>query len=275
MAIGTVPSQYQALTLFEDGRHVRRLTGVGLMRDLLRVRANVDTIFIYDDFLTEAEDQTNGFWITTNSTNATALLVPDTANGIARIGTGVTDNEYGLFAGQLSFNTSLNPLIVTSVKSNAVTSVKIEVGWSDSQTNAGCVNAYDTPTSTGADYAVAIVDTDGTNGDLWAFVTDGSTANMNATATQSGEAIGSVPATQTTAAAAVYDRIGITLRAHTAAITTAQMYRNGKRLAAHGGATASQIKGAIAICPFLFAQSRTTTSRLVDFDYAIIMQDRS
>ena len=101
MAVGTVPSQYQALTLFEDARHVRRLTGVGLMHDLLRVRANVDTIFIYDDFLTEAEDQTNGFWITTNSTNATALLVADTANGIARIGTGVTDNEYGLFAGQL------------------------------------------------------------------------------------------------------------------------------------------------------------------------------
>ena len=269
------PSQFQALTLFEDARLVRRLTGVGLMRDLLAVRANVDTIFIYDDFLTEAADQTNGFWIKTNSTNATCSFVADTAQGIARIATGVTDNEYGLWAGQLSFNTSLNPLIIASVKSNAVTSVKIEVGWSDSQTNAGCVDAYDTPTSTGADYAVAIVDTDGTNGDLWALVTDGSTTNMNATATQSGEAIGSVPATQTTAAAAVYDRIGITLRAHTAAITTAQMYRNGKRLAAHGATTASQIKGAIAICPFLFAQSRTTTSRLVDTDYVIIMQDRS
>ena len=271
------PSQFQALTLFEDARHVRRLTGAGLMRDLLAVRANVDTIFIYDDFLTEAVDQTNGFWIDkVSGAGASAETVPDTANGILRLIGGTDDNGYAGSVGQLSFNTSLNPLMVTSIRVNAVTSFKVEVGWLDAQTHAGAVNAYDTPTSTAADYAVAVCDTDGTNGDRWAFITDGSTANMNATATQSGEAFGSVPATLTTAAANVYDRIGITLRAESATVTKAQMYRNGKRLAAHGATLASQIKGAIAIAPWLFFQTRVvTTNRRADVDYAIIMQDRS
>ena len=62
------PSQYAKLTIFEDKKHVRRLVGLGLMHDLLRVNANVDTIFIYDDFLREAVDQTNGFWIDKVST---------------------------------------------------------------------------------------------------------------------------------------------------------------------------------------------------------------
>ena len=269
------PSQYQKLTLFEDARHVRRLTGAGLMRDLLRVNANVDTIFIYDDFLQEVLDQTNGFWIKQNSTNATALAVPDTANGVARVTTGTTDNEYGSFAGQLSFSTELNPVLITSVRANIVTGFKAEVGWTDAQNDAGAVNAYDTPTSTADDYAVGTVDMDGTNGQLWALITDGSTTNMNATATQSGEAFGAAAATLTTAAANTYDRMAVTLRALSATVVTAQLYRNGKQLAAHGAALANQIKGGIAICPWLHGQTRNTTSKRIDWDYVILMQDRS
>ena len=45
------PSQYNKLTIFEDKKHVRRLVGLGLMHDLLRGNANVDTLFIFQDFL--------------------------------------------------------------------------------------------------------------------------------------------------------------------------------------------------------------------------------
>jgi len=274
------PSQYQKLTLFEDGRHVRRLTGVGLMRDLLRVNANVDTIFIYDDFLREALDQTNGFWIAkTNGTGASALIVPDTQGGILRLIGGTDDNGYGGQAGQLSFQTHLNPVLITSIRCNAVTSFKVEVGWTDSQADAGAVDSADTttPTSTAADYAVGIADTDAnTSSDLWMLSTDGSTANMNATITASGEAVGAAAATPTTAAIDTYDRMAVTLRALSATVVSAQLYRNGKLLAQHGGALANQIKGGIAICPWLFFQTRVvTTNRRADVDYAIIMQDRS
>ena len=271
------PSQYAKLTIFEDKKHVRRLVGLGLMHDLLRVNANVDTIFIYDDFLREAIDQTNGFWIEKVSTG-TAEIAPDVAGGVLRLTTGAGDNAYVGAAGQLSFNTSLNPVLVTSIKSNAVTALKVEVGWTDAQNDAGAVNDADatTPTSTASDYAVGIVDTDAnTNSDLWMFATDGSTANMNATMTASGFAFGAAPATITTAAADTYDKMAVTIRAISATVSTAQLYRNGALLAQHGGALASQIKGAIAIAPWLFGQSRSTTSRLVDVDFAILMQDRA
>ena len=274
------PSQYQKLTLFEDGRHVRRLTGLGLMHDLLRVNANVDTVFIYDDFLNEALDQTNGFWIAkTNGTGASALTVPDTLNGILRLIGGTDDNGYGGQVGQLSFSTELNPVLITSVRCNAITSFKVEVGWIDAQTHAGAVNSADTttPTSTAADYAVGIADTDAnTSSDLWMLATDGSTANMNATITASGEAVGAAAATPTTAAANTYDRMAVTLRKISATVVTAQLYRNGKLLAAHGAALANQIKGGVAIAPWLFFQTRVvTTNRRADVDYAIIVSDRS
>src|SRR3990167_7455546 len=271
------PSQYAKLTIFEDKKHVRRLVGLGLMHDLLRVNANVDTIFIYDDFLREAVDQTNGFWIDKVSTG-TSEIVPDTAGGGLRLTPGASDNAYGGAVGQLSFNTSLNPVHITSIKSNAVTALKLEVGWIDAQTHAGAVNSADatTPTSTAADYAVGIVDTDAnTNSDLWMFATDGSTSNMNATITASGFAVGAAPATITTAAANTYDKMAVTIRAISATVSTAQLYRNGALLAQHGGALATQIKGAIPIAPWLFAQTRSTTSRLVDVDFAILMQDRA
>jgi len=273
------PSQYNRLSLFEDKKHVRRLVGLGLMHDLLRVNANVDTIFIYDDFLREAVDQTNGFWIDKiNGASATAEIVPDTAGGILRLTTGTDDNGYGGSVGQKSFSTALNPVFITSIKSNAVTALKVEVGWIDAQTHAGAVNDAQTttPTSTAADYAVGIVDMDAnTNSTLWMLGTDGSTASMNATMTASGEAIGAAPATITTAGAARYDRIAVTIRAISATVSTAQLYRDGRLLAKHGAALANQIKGAIPICPWLFAQTRSTASKLVDVDYAILMQDRA
>ena len=273
------PSQYNRLSLFEDKKHVRRLVGLGLMHDLLRVNANVDTIFIYDDFLREALDQTNGFWIQKNNgTSAASNTVADTALGIARLTTGTDDNGYGGLAGQLSFNTSLNPTFICSMKSNAVTALKVEFGWTDSQADAGAVNDADatTPTSTASDYAVGIVDMDSnTNSTLWMLATDGSTANMNATMTASGEAIGAAPATITTAGAARYDRIAVTIRAISATVSTAQLYRDGRLLAKHGAALANQVKGAIPICPWLFAQTRSTASKLVDVDYTILVQDRS
>ena len=271
------PSQYQKLTIFEDKKHVRRLVGLGLMHDLLRVNANVDTIFIYDDFLREAVDQTNGFWIDKVSTG-TSEIVPDTAGGVLRLTTGAGDNAYGGAVGQLSFNTSLNPVLVTSIRSNAVTAFKVEVGWVDAQTLAGAVNdaTIATPTSTGGDYAVGIVDDDyNTNSTLWMFATDGSTASMNATITASGFAFGAAPATITTAAANTYDKMAVTIRATSATVSAAQLYRNGALLAAHGATLASQIKGAIPIAPWLFGQSRSATARLVDIDFAILMQDRA
>ena len=70
--------------------------------------------------------------------------------------------------------------------------------------------------------------------------------------------------------------MAVTLRALSATVVSAQLYRNGRLLAQHGGALANQIKGGIAICPWLFFQTRVvTTNRRADVDYAIIMQDRS
>src|SRR3972149_3675524 len=92
------PSQYNKLTNFEDKNNVRRLVGLGLMHDLLRVNANVDTIFIYDDFLREAIDQTNGFWIEKVSTGTTEIA-PDVAGGGLRPPLGAGGKAHGGGAG--------------------------------------------------------------------------------------------------------------------------------------------------------------------------------
>ena len=248
---------------------LRRFCGKGRLYDYLLRFAIEDYIYIFDDFLYEKLDQTNGMWIWETTGTADAIdIIPDTAGGIVRITTGTGDNEGGRFASQLAFKGDLNCGMMTAVRSNVITEVKIEAGFAASQTESGSVgevNSLTTPTSTGTDYACMIVDTDDTSnahGIKWHFATDGSTSNYNATAT--------VNTKNLIAAASVYDKLCVAIEGD-----ASWGYLNGWCIANHGNTTATKIEGGTALCAYVFGQTRnSTTARLIDSDYVVIWQDR-
>ena len=232
-----------------------------------------DKVVMYDDFLGDAV-RTDLYLATAIGAGSPTMAFPATqlANGVIRTTTGTTDNSGAILAGDLSWLGDLNVVMQTRVKSNAVTSLKIEIGLSNlAGRDTEIVNVYDTPSfqTNQTDVLCAEVDTDGTTGDRWKLQTDGTTTDMNATGTISGEAIGAAATALTTAVVDVYDVITLTGIGN-----RARMYRNGKSLAHHGGALASQFEGGTLLYPSLGAYTKITTGRLVDWDYLIVAQDR-
>lgn len=249
---------------------LRRFCGKGRLYDYLLRFAIEDYIYIADDFLYEKLDQTNGYWIVDTAGTGDAIdIIPDTAGGIVRITTGTADNDGGRFASQLSFKGDLNCGMMTAVKSNVITEVKIEAGFAASQTESGSVgevNSLSGGTSTGTDYACMIIDTDDTSnahGAIWHLATDGSTSGYNATAT--------VNPAGTIAVVNVYDKLCVALEGD-----ASWGFHNGKCVANHGNTTATKVEGATALCVYGFGQTRNNgTARLIDFDYMVIWQDRA
>tara|TARA_Y100000034_G_scaffold133566_1_gene199394 strand:- start:653 stop:1381 length:729 start_codon:yes stop_codon:yes gene_type:complete len=221
-----------ALTVpYPTDQLIARKTGYGFARDLWSPNS-----FDYDKF----EDKFFGdaLWggyptAKTNGTSAAVTFAEHNENAYLSFISGTADNGY---AGQglgLNFTGDRGVLgeflIVTPA---AVTTMKIEVGFSDADDDAGAVNIKATPSSTASDYAVLCFDTDDDTN--WSFISAKAGTEV---ATQDIE---------TVAASSTY-RLAVRIVGD-----SCEAYVNGSHVAGH----ADGIEGGSKITPWVFVQAR-------------------
>lgn len=180
------------------------------------------------------------------------------------VGDGATsaDDEHGgIGLGGLEWSGDLNCFAVARINISAVTTVKVEFGFTDSFADAGAVDVLATPTATASDAAVWVIDTDDTA--TWqAFaVNGGGTPQKN----ENAQIVAPVAAT--------FQYMGVFLEGNQAVFI--QWDANGRRI----GETLtidSAIEGGTAVGPWLFVQNRAgTIDRLATIDYLMVGQRRS
>ena len=215
-------------------------------------RMALDVPTYYDCFTGDAINL--DYWaVAKNGTSAVDFAVPSTliSGGAIRAETGTDDNGYADIIGPKIYDTAKNCLIIVKFKLDAVTTVKFEVGFADAH-QAGMVNALDTPTSTGTDYAVMAFDTDSTD-DKIELITDGTTGAAAATATTLA------PAADTYHTAAVHLQNG-----------NSAGYWDGQLVAQ----STQSPDAATLVCPWIFVQTRAgSANRIMYVDYVFVMQD--
>jgi len=204
----------------------------------------------------------------TNGTSAAVTgLVASTANGICRLTTGTTANGYaGIFpavsaslAGA-AFLGNNSAVIWARIKASSADNVKIEVGFTDADDDAGAVNVLATPSTTASDCAVWCYDSNDTAGLYWQGV-----HSANSTTPSKVEPELFLPV------AATYEWLGVALLADKVKFMHCDQYGNPNY---ESGWQASGITATDALVPWIFAQTRNTTSKTVDIDYVIAYQRR-
>lgn len=195
----------------------------------------------------------------TTQNNGTASAVPVLtsagAGGTVEFVTGTDDNGLsGLYSGAANWTGNNNPRMTARLKMSAITGVKVEVGFTDAATDAGAINALDTPTATADDCACAIFDTDATE-DNWQF------AGCRATTAWSIATVDQAPVADTYVWITVaLDRIDLATDN-----MRARMFIGNKMVA---DKTTGAIANATALFPYVFAQCRAgSASRTITLDY--------
>lgn len=225
---------------------------------LLQAVAPTAPLFI-DDFwgdLVKAE------WATATSGTASAALVAtaDKANGEANMHAGTDDNGYSLATLRLNHRGDLNALMVARIQVDAITSVKIEVGFGDDIDDAGYVNALDTPSATADDAAVFVFDTDAT-------VDEWHTFYVAAAGTPVATALGVAPV------AATYETFLVALEGSGGRFLR---FDANERLIYDSGWIASVITATDLLTPWLFVQARAgSADRILTADYMACWQRRT
>jgi len=230
---------------------------------------SVDIVKWEHDFIDD-EDSDVGVGSITNGTSAAVTgLVASQANGICRLTTG-TDTE-GYAAIFPSTDASLqgaafvgnnSPVIWARLKASAASTVKIEVGFTDADDDAGAALVLATPTTTADDCAVWCYDTDDTAGLYWQGI-----CNAAGGTPQKVEPELFLPV------AATYEWMGVAILGDKVKFMRADAYGNPTYESAW---LASGITATDALVPWIFAQARTdSASRTIDVDYVIAYQRRT
>lgn len=231
-----------------------------------------DMVRFDDDFVQYTDIASFKWGSKTNGTSAAVTgSVASEANGVCRLTTGTSANGYAaIFANYGGVGASLkgasflgnnSAVMWARLKASAITSTKIEIGFTDSDADAGAVNVLATPTTTANDCAVWCFDTDDTGNVQW----QGVCSKDSTTPTK-------VEPTTLTIVAATYEWLGVALLGDKVKFMHADQYGNPNYESAW---TASGITATDALVPWILAQTRSTTSKTVDIDYAIAYQRRT
>jgi len=227
-----------------------------------------DIVKFEDDFIGD-EDVTYKWGSITNGTGAAVTgLVASTANGICRLTTGTSNDGYvGIFPSTdaslqgAAFVGNNSPVIWVRLKTSSASAVKIEIGFTDADDDAGAVNALATPTTTASDCAVWCYDTDDSGGLYWQGV-----HSKNSTTPSKVEPGLFLPV------AATYEWLGVALLGEAVKFMRCDAYGNPTY---ESGWQATGITATDALVPWIFAQTRDTNSVTVDIDYVIAYQRRT
>jgi len=128
-----------------------------------------DIVHYFDDFLGDeirGSGATPGAYELNTGSDGVLSILADQTNGVAELSasTGAgADDEYAFIAlPELNWTAQQNAVLAVRLNIDAITTVKIEVGFTDVTTDNGAVNVLATPTGTADDCAVWVFDTDDT-----------------------------------------------------------------------------------------------------------------
>jgi len=128
-----------------------------------------DVVHYFDDFLGDeirGSGATPGTYELNTGDDGVLSVLADQTNGVAELSasTGAGgDNEYAFIAlPELNWTGAQNAVMAVRLNIDAITTVKIEVGFTDVTTDNGAVNVLATPTGTADDCALWVFDTDDT-----------------------------------------------------------------------------------------------------------------
>ena len=254
-----------------DLSDVRLRSGMGaaIMADFLQMNS-FDICKWEDDFLSGV--LTSSVYTTaatgSGSAAAAAVLAPSaSANewGNIRLTTGTTNDGISAMSLPLQCKGDYNAVMAVRYRINAITDVKIEVGFRDSVANntAGIVNALDTPSFSASNGCCWVFDTDATV-DTWAA------EGVKATSAATGVTL----ATTAGGAAPVAD----TYQTMVVALMEDNAYFD--RYSADGRKQGATIMltdcntGSVNLAPAVFVQTRNTTSKNLDVDFFKMWQLR-
>ena len=196
-------------------------------------------------------------------------LVASQANGICRLATSASTDKYiGIFPAHdaalqgAAYVGNNSPVIWARIKVDGADDCKIEVGFTDDDTNdAGAVNVLGTPSTNAHDCAVWCYDTDDTGGLFWQGVH--SVASQTPSKVEPGKLL---------PVAATYEWLGVALLGGAVKFMHADAYGNPNY---ESGWQAAGITATDALVPWIFVQARSTTEILLDIDYVIAYQRRT
>ena len=225
-----------------------------------------DMVRYFDDFLGDeirGSGATPGTYEVNTGSDGAITILADQTNGVAEIrasdGAG-SDNEYcGIALPELNWTAEQNAVMACRLAIDTITTVKVEVGFTDVTTDNGAVNVLATPNATASDSALWVFDTDDTaywqnvgikNGTLPAKIEDGLAPT-----------------------AGTFETLIVALRD-----TNAKFLR----LDANGNLTyesawmTDAITAADKLCPWIFIQLRTgSIDRNLQVDYIDVRQRRT
>lgn len=245
---------------------VRGFTGGETGLEAFLNQSCLDVVVWHDDFLgdTIRGDATSpGVYEVITGVDGAINILADQTNGIAEIrasdGNG-DDNEYcGVSLPELNWTGDRNAWMCVRLALDAITTVKVEVGFTDVTTDAGAVEILATPTATADDCALWVFDTDDTA--YWQCY--GSAAGTPATKIEPGIA----------PVAATFEYLIVQLHDTSAKFMRLDQYGNKTY---ESDWMASAITKTDKLCPWVFVQLRTgTIDRNIQLDMLHVEQLRT
>lgn len=259
---------------------------VPTIQNLQRVKANIgaaypfialgisplDLIVWDDDFLgdTIRGDATSpGIYEVKTGDDGAINILADQPGGVAEIrasdGAGSDDEYCGISLPELAFQGDNYCAVAARLYIDAITTVKVEVGFTDVTTDAGAVNILATPTFTATDFCGWILDTDDTAYWQCAGVKDGTAATKIE------------PELSPTAGSTGYEWLIVAIEGN-----NAYFYRldaNGRQTYPTLGAAncmSDAIEGGTQICPWIFVQLRADSiDRNIRLDRWVVWGNRT
>jgi hypothetical protein len=196
--------------------------------------------------------------LATYTNNSGTLVVSGSEGTLSTIGTTLNDYCF-LYLPGLSWYGQNNACIACRLHiDTAITTTKVEVGFSDSITNAGVVNALATPTFNATNGVVCIYDTSDTA--YWQLA--GVKAATAATKIEDSKA----PVADT------YQTIIVALENTNAKMFLLNEYND---LIYESAWMADAITATTALVPWVGVQTRTTAARSIGIDFIDVIQQRT
>lgn len=228
-------------------------------------RSTLDQVVWFDDFLGDQfgwDATTPGKYEVVTGVDGSIDIYANQTNGVARMepssGAGASGEYCGLSLPELNFQSQLNCVMAARINLDAITTVKVEIGFTDVTTDAGAVNALATPTATADDACVWVFDTDDTA--YWQCY--GSKAATPATKIEP----------EIAPVAATWETMIVALEG-----TNAKFIRldaNGKKTYESTWMT-DAITATDKLVPWVFVQLRGAVDRHLDIDYIYAAQRRT
>lgn len=226
-----------------------------------------DVVQYFDDFLGDemrGSGAVPGIYEVVTGVDGDFTILANQANGVgqlaASVGVGANAEYCGLSLPELGFRADRNAVVAVRLQIDVITTVKVELGFTDVTTDAGAVNDKANATFTADNAAVWCYDTTD-SGVGWEGMAVNSTNGQ--TTYEAGIA--------TTPTAATYETLVVAIREddstnNEAAVRFLRLDDN-QRLTHDSGWNAEYISSDVALVPWVFVQLRGAVDRNVNIDF--------